>query len=248
MPKYAIGVDFGTESGRALLVDVADGAKSPLPSTPTPTASSTNGCPAPASAWSRIGPCRTPTITSRSSSTPSRRCCKQSGVDAADVIGLGIDFTACTMLPTLATARRCASCRSTAAGRTPGSSCGSTTPPSQRPTSSTRSPATWAMFLDRYGGKISSEWFFPKVWQILDEDPEIYNAAERFIEAADWVVWQLTGEEKRNSCTAGYKAIWSKAEGFPPRNSSRPSTRGWKICRREDVRARSSRWAKRPAG
>ena len=70
-------------------------------------------------------------------------------------------------------------------------------------------------WLDRYGGKISSEWFFSKTLQILDEAPEIYQAAERLLEAADWVVWQLTGEEKRNSCTAGYKAMWSKREGYP---------------------------------
>ncbi|MET0261220.1 MAG: ribulokinase, partial [Gaiellaceae bacterium] len=71
---------------------------------------------------------------------------------------------------------------------------------------------TW---LPRYGGKISSEWFFPKALQILDEAPELYGQADRLIEAADWIVWQLTGTETRNSCTAGYKAIWSKTEGFP---------------------------------
>ena len=70
-------------------------------------------------------------------------------------------------------------------------------------------------WLDRYGGKISSEWFFAKTLQILNEDPKIYEAADRLIEAADWVVWQLTGIETRNSCTAGYKAIWSKRDGFP---------------------------------
>ena len=70
-------------------------------------------------------------------------------------------------------------------------------------------------WLDRYGGKISSEWFFAKTLQIVHEDPEIYDAADRLLEAADWVVWQLTGVETRNSCTAGYKAIWSKSEGFP---------------------------------
>ena len=70
-------------------------------------------------------------------------------------------------------------------------------------------------WLDRYGGKISSEWFFAKTLQILNEDPLIYEAADRLIEAADWVVWQLTGKETRNSCTAGYKAIWSKRDGFP---------------------------------
>ncbi len=72
-------------------------------------------------------------------------------------------------------------------------------------------------WLKRYGGKISSEWFFSKTLQILDEAPEIYEAADRFIEAADWVIWQLSGKETRNSCTAGYKAMWSKAEGFPRR-------------------------------
>jgi L-ribulokinase len=72
--------------------------------------------------------------------------------------------------------------------------------------------------LARYGGKISSEWFFPKAWQILDEAPEVYAAADRLIEATDWVVWQLTGVETRNACAAGYKALWSKTEGFPPRD------------------------------
>ena len=64
-------------------------------------------------------------------------------------------------------------------------------------------------------GKISSEWFFAKALQILDEAPEVYDRADRLIEAADWVVWQLTGSETRNTCTAGYKAMWSKHEGFP---------------------------------
>jgi L-ribulokinase len=71
-------------------------------------------------------------------------------------------------------------------------------------------------FLKRYGGKISSEWAVPKVWQIVNEAPEIYEAAGRIMEAADWVVMQLTGVETRNSCTAGYKALWSKSEGYPP--------------------------------
>jgi L-ribulokinase len=71
---------------------------------------------------------------------------------------------------------------------------------------------TW---LPRYGGKISSEWFFSKSLQILEEAPELYRAADRLIEATDWIVWRLTGVETRNSCTAGYKAIWTKGEGFP---------------------------------
>ncbi|MBP8974814.1 MAG: ribulokinase, partial [Anaerolineae bacterium] len=59
-----------------------------------------------------------------------------------------------------------------------------------------------------------SEWFFSKALQILDEAPEVYRAADRLIEAADWVVWQLCGVETRNTCTAGYKAIYQDGK-FP---------------------------------
>ena len=70
-------------------------------------------------------------------------------------------------------------------------------------------------WLPRYGGRTSSEWFLAKSLQILDEAPAIYAAADRLIEAADWIVWQLTGVETRNSCTAGYKAQWSTAGWLP---------------------------------
>ena len=73
-------------------------------------------------------------------------------------------------------------------------------------------------WLARYGGRYSSEWFFSKALQILDEAPEVYGRADRMLEAADWIVWQLTGDESRNNCTAGYKAMWSPTEGFPARD------------------------------
>jgi L-ribulokinase len=62
-------------------------------------------------------------------------------------------------------------------------------------------------WLSRYGGRISSEWQFAKALQVLDEDPEVYEATDRWIEAADWIAWQLCGDETRNACTAGYKGI-----------------------------------------
>src|SRR5205807_2741530 len=72
-------------------------------------------------------------------------------------------------------------------------------------------------FLARYGGKTSSEWLFAKAWQILDEAPHVYAAAARLIEAGDWLVWQLTGAERRSACQAGYKGMWSFEEGYPSR-------------------------------
>jgi L-ribulokinase len=62
-------------------------------------------------------------------------------------------------------------------------------------------------WLARYGGFISAEWEFAKALQVLEEDPEVYARTDRWIEAADWIVWQLCGHETRNACTAGYKAI-----------------------------------------
>ena len=72
-------------------------------------------------------------------------------------------------------------------------------------------------FLSRYGGRISSEWYFPKLIELWREDRELYDEAYAFIEATDWIVWWLTGREIRQSCTAGYKAMWSPDEGLPAR-------------------------------
>jgi L-ribulokinase len=67
-------------------------------------------------------------------------------------------------------------------------------------------------WISRYGGRISSEWQFAKALQVLEEDPDTYARTERWIEAADWIVWQLCGVETRNACTAGYKGIFQNGE------------------------------------
>ncbi len=71
-------------------------------------------------------------------------------------------------------------------------------------------------FLERYGGRISSEWYFPKLIEVWLEDREVYDACEWFIEATDWIVWWLTGTQCRQTATAGFKAMWSPEEGLPP--------------------------------
>lgn len=73
-------------------------------------------------------------------------------------------------------------------------------------------------FLQYYGGKISSEWLIPKVWQILNETPDIYHATSHFIEGGDWVTFQLTGALKHSSCASGYKHTWIKKFGYPSKD------------------------------
>lgn len=216
MSKYTIGVDFGSESGRVVLVDVADGKEIATAVYPYSHGVIDEKLPDTEIKLDLDWALQDPQDYVRVFKTTIPAVLKESGVKPDEVIGLGIDFTACTMLPT----------------KTDG------TPLCDLPEYRNH-PHAWVKlwkhhaaqheadiinatahkmgedWLDRYGGKISSEWFFSKALQIVNEAPEIYNAADRLIEAADWIVWQLTGKETRNSCTAGYKALWSKKEGFP---------------------------------
>lgn len=205
---YTIGIDFGTESGRAVLVDTYDGRE-----VATAVRAYSNGVidehlphndkPLPLD-WALQDPLDYIDVIR----TTVPAVLRESGINPDDVVGIGIDFTACTMLPVKADG-------------TPLS-----TMPEWRD-----NPHAWIKlwkhhaaqpeadqinetarklgesWLIRYGGKISSEWFFSKALQILQEAPDVYQAADRLIEAADWVIWQLTGVETRNTCTAGYKAM-----------------------------------------
>jgi L-ribulokinase len=218
MGTFSIGVDFGTAAGRAVLVDVRDGTV-----VATALSEYRNGVidehlPAPDDAV-RLGPdwaLQDPDDYVRVLQEAVPAVLRAARIDPADVIGLGIDVTACTMLPT--TADGTPLCRLPEFRAEPHAwvklwKHHAAQPEADRINDVAR--ATGEPWLDRYGGKISSEWFFAKTLQILDEAPAVYAAADRLIEAADWIVWQLTGEETRNACTAGYKAMWSRADGFP---------------------------------
>ena len=216
MPKYAIGVDFGTESGRALLVDVADGREAATYVHPYANGVIDEKLPG---AGIRLEPdwaLQDPNDYLETFKQAVPAVLRESGVDPADVIGLGIDFTACTMLPTKADGTPL--CFLQEWRDQPHAWVKLWKHHAAQPEADQINATARRMgekWLDRYCGKISSEWFFSKTLQILNEAPEVYAAADRLIEAADWVVWQLTGRETRNSCTAGYKALWSKREGFP---------------------------------
>jgi L-ribulokinase len=218
MSKYAIGVDFGTESGRAVLVDVADGREVATAVYPYAHGVMDEKLPIPGKVI-RLEPdwaLQDPQDYIRTFQNAVPAVMEASGVNAADVIGIGIDFTACTMLPVKRDGTPL--CDLPEFRENPHAWVKLWKHHAAQPEADRINDVARQMdqeWLDRYGGKISSEWFFSKVLQILDEAPEVYAAADRLIEAADWVVWQLTGIETRNSCTAGYKAIWSKREGFP---------------------------------
>lgn len=213
--KYSIGVDYGTQSGRAVLVDVSNGevvAQSTKMYThgvmeeflPDGTRLEPDWAVEHPADYLEVLEVTIPTVLQESKVSPE------------DVIGMSIDFTACTMLPVdkegvpLCFQKELQSVphawlklwKHHAAQ-------------AQANRLNQIAEERGEDFLARYGGKISSEWMFPKIMQILDEAPEIYEKTDRFMEAADWVTMQLTGVETRNSCTAGYKSMWHKKKGFP---------------------------------
>ncbi len=68
---------------------------------------------------------------------------------------------------------------------------------------------------DRFGGSVSPELMVPKAFEILQEDLRLYEAAAEIIEAGDWITRTLTGSNKRSCSMAGYKMWWSHEDGYP---------------------------------
>ncbi|MFI6937363.1 FGGY family carbohydrate kinase, partial [Streptomyces sp. NPDC050287] len=202
---YVVGVDFGTLSGRAVVVRVRDGAELAAAEHPYTHAVLDRELPG----GTRLPPdwaLQVPSDYIDVLRTAVPEAVARSGVRPDQVIAIGTDFTACTVLPALDDG----------------------TPLCELPGLIDRPhayPKLWRHhaaqaqadritalaeerkenWLARYGGRISSEWEFAKALQVLEEDPEVYRRTERWLEAADWIVWRLCGTYVRNACTAGYK-------------------------------------------
>ncbi len=217
MGKYTIGIDFGSLSGRALLLDISTGEEMASSVYEYPHGVMDKELPSGEKLESDYA-LQHPMDYLEVLYHTIPQVIKSSGVNPKDIVAIGTDFTACTMIP-----------------------CKADGTPLCFLDEYKHNPHSWVKlwkhhaaqyeanrlneiaeqrgeeWLKNYGGKISSEWAIPKLMQICDEAPEIYSAMDRWIEAADWIVWMMTGNETRNSCTAGYKAIWNKRKGYPSR-------------------------------
>ncbi len=212
-----VGVDFGTLSGRAVVVRVSDGVE--LASAVHEYTHAVIDRVLPAGGvvlppnWALQVPSDYVDVLRHA--VPAALA--SAGTDPARVIGIATDFTASTPMPV------------TAAG-TPISELSefaenphayvklwkhhAAQAQADRINSLARSRSeSW---LPRYGGLISSEWEFAKALQVLEEAPEVYAATRYWLEAADWIVWQLCGRYLRDACTAGYKGIYQDGD-YPSR-------------------------------
>ncbi|SER12982.1 L-ribulokinase [Lentzea xinjiangensis] len=203
-----VGVDFGTLSGRAVVVRVRDGAElgtavhdyrhgvvdQVLPAT---------GRPLPPE-WALQVPSDYLDVLR----TAVPQAVEAAGIRPEQVIGIGTDFTACTMVPV--TADGTPLCDLPEFAENPHAYVKlwrHHAAQQQADRINELARQRKEPWLARYGGLISSEWEFAKGLQLLEEAPEVYAAMAHWVEAADWIIWQLTGTYTRNACTAGYKGI-----------------------------------------
>ncbi|MEU4605283.1 ribulokinase [Kribbella sp. NPDC023972] len=214
---YVIGVDFGTLSGRAVVVRVADGAELGTAVHQYEHGVIEDRLPG---SGVKLGPSwalQSPEDWRAVLRNAVPKAVAAAGVPAAEVIGIGTDFTACTVLPALADGTPL--CEVDGLADRPHAWPKLWKHHAAQPQADRVNAVAEELgepWLGLYGGKISSEWEFAKALQVLQEDPDIYARADRWIEAADWIIWQLTGAESRNLCTAGYKGIHTEA-GYPSR-------------------------------
>ena len=207
--KYTVGVDFGTLSGRALVVRVSDGYELASAEHAYEHAVVTDSLPGSAgvrlpSQWALQVPADYVNVLR----TAVPEAVARAGIDPADVIGIGTDFTACTMVPVRSDGTPLCELEQFA-GRPHAYAklWRHHSPQPQADRINAVAAQRGESWLPRYGGLISSEWEFAKALEILQEDPQLYQAIDRWVEAADWIVWQLSGIYVRNTCTAGYKGI-----------------------------------------
>lgn len=204
---FVIGVDYGTLSGRAVVVRVSDGLEVGSAVYEYPHAVLSESLPD----GTRLPPewaLQVPADYVEVLKNAVPQALRNAAVDPVAVVGLATDFTACTMVPVTRN----------------GTPLNEIKPYAIRPHAYVKLWRHHAAqpqadrinklaaersepWLARYGGLVSSEWEFAKALQILEEDPEIYHAMSHWVEAADWIVWQLTGTYVRNACSAGYKGL-----------------------------------------
>ncbi len=213
--KYVIGVDYGTLSARAIVVDVQNGRTlaTAVKEYPHGVMDKTlpDGTPLPKD-WALQHPQDYLDVLQ----TIVPLAISASGVNKNDIIAIGTDFTGSTTMPVDKAGMPL--CLKPEYAHEPHAYVklwkhhGAQAQADEMTRIALERGEPW---LAAYGGKIFSEWSIPRLWQVLKEAPHIYEAMEAWVEAGDWLVWQLTGQYTQNSCTAGYKSLYQKQTGYP---------------------------------
>ncbi len=217
MSKYALGLDFGTESVRALAVDCKTGDEVSETVVPYAHGVITKILPSSKEPLPPDFALQHPQDYLDSCHEAISKVLKD--IPAEEIIGIGVDFTACTILPI----------------KKDGT-------PLMQIDKLRDNPHAWVKlwkhhaaqseadrvnqvarerkepFHKYYSNIISSEWMLPKCWEIANKAPDVYETTDVMIDGGDWLIYQITGEFCRNACVAGYKGLWNAEMGFPSKD------------------------------
>ena len=215
MSKYVIGIDFGTLSGRAILMDTASGKE--IAESTMEYAHAVMDAALPSG--KKLPPnyaLQHPADYIEVLQSTVHDVVKTSGVDPADIVGFGIDFTSCTLIPLDKDMQPL--CFREEYKDDPHAYVKLWKHHGAQPEAdeiNALASARGEKWLPYFGGRLSSEWVLPKILEILHDAPDIYNETYRFLEAGEWMTYLLCGNEVHNPNLAGFKNLWTKEFGFP---------------------------------
>lgn len=213
---YVIGVDFGTLTARGVLVDVDSGEEAAVSIQGYQDAVIDTALPGSNLPLPPEFALQNPQDYEDALEGILRDLWQKADVDPRRIIGIGIDFTSCTMLPL--DEELVPLCYNPLYRKSPHSwpkLWKHHAAQQQADRINQLARARGERFIKRYGNASSCEWMFAKILETLEKAPEVYTATHRFVEAADWIVYLLTGTLCKSSVNAGFKAFWSSDEGYP---------------------------------
>lgn len=217
--QISLGLDFGTESVRALLVDL-NGRERGVAVVKYPHGQITETLPGTGEKLPPDFAFQHPQDWIDATADAVKMALKAGNVTAADILGIGVDFTSCTMLPALSDGTPLCLTEKWRAEKFAWPKLwkhhGAISQTERINKVARERNESW---LSRYGGIIGLEWFFPKMLETLECAPAVFDATQVWLEAGDWFVWRLVGGDSsqltRSTCQAGYKGMWNSEEGFP---------------------------------
>ena len=215
MPEYTLGIDFGTLSGRTVLMNCANGMIVASAAMDYPHGVIDRCLPDGRTLlpddWALEYPADYLLVLEKT----VREVMERSKVSGEDVVGLSLDFTSCTVVAADETKRPLCELE------------GFESRPhayaklwkhhgAQREADLINGLLSEKGMIHepRFGGAVSPELLLPKILEVAQEDPQIYEKAFVFMEAGDWLTWILTDELKRSGNMAAYKAMWTEEEGY----------------------------------
>lgn len=215
MKRYTIGVDFGSLSGRAVVLDTQTGETlaSAVMDYPHGVMDSTlpDGTPLPPQSALQH-----PADYLLVLKSVIGEALTEAAVMPEEIAGLGIDFTSCTLLPTDESGMPlCMNPKYASRSQSYVKLWKHHASQAEAERMTMVAQERHEPWLEVCGGKMSPEWAFPKIYETLCRDEEIYHAAKNFCEAGEWLTSLLTGERVRAASFAGYKFNWTAEEGFP---------------------------------